>query len=152
MNSRTGFSPTAMNQLEEAGQWLKVNGEAIFETQPRPGDLWKEGADASFTEPQPENGGQPAATGDNVPIRFTRSKDGRAVFAICMQWPGPKLRLRTVRPKQDAKITLLGVNKSLTWHNDPAEGLVVDIPSAIQDEAKRPGKGAWAFRIEGEQA
>jgi alpha-L-fucosidase len=146
------FSPTAMIQLEEAGQWLKVNSEAIYETQPRPGDLWKEGADVSFTEPQPGNGEQPPASDDDVPIRFTSSKDGRAVYAICLQWPGQKLRLRTVRPNQSTMITLLGVNKPLKWRDDPAEGLVIDIPNALQDEAKRPGKVAWAFRVEGEKA
>jgi alpha-L-fucosidase len=146
------FSPTAMIQLEEAGQWLKVNSEAIYETQPRPGDLWKEGADVSFTEPQPGNGEQPPASDDDVPIRFTSSKDGRAVYAICLQWPGQKLGLRTVRPNQSTMITLLGVNKPLKWRDDPAEGLVIDIPNALQDEAKRPGKVAWAFRVEGEKA
>jgi alpha-L-fucosidase len=146
------FSPTATNQLEEVGRWLKVNGEAIYETRPRPGDLWKEGENVSFAEPRPENGEQPPVTGDNRPIRFTRSKDGRAAYAICLQWPGPKLRLRTVRASQSTKITLLGVNESLKWHDDTAEGLVIEIPSALQDEAKRPGKVAWAFRIEGEKA
>ena len=102
-------------------------------------------------KPWPENGERPSATGENGPIRFTRSKDGRAVYAICLQWPGPRLRLRTVRASQSTKITLLGVDESLKWHDDTAGGLVVEIPSALQDEAKRPCKVAWAFRIEGEK-
>jgi alpha-L-fucosidase len=141
-----------MNQLEEVGAWLKVNSEAIYETRPRPGDLWKEGEDVSFAESRPENGEQPPVTGENGPIRFTRSKDGRALYAICLQWPGPRLRLRTVRARQSTKITLLGVNESLKWHDDNAEGLVIEIPSALQEGAKRPCKVAWAFKIEGEKA
>ncbi|MFZ0761205.1 MAG: alpha-L-fucosidase [Candidatus Sulfotelmatobacter sp.] len=146
------FGPTAMNQLEEVGQWLKVNGEAIYETRPRPGDLWKEGEDVSFAEPPPENAVEPPATGENGPIRFTRSKDGRALYAICLQWPGSQLKLRTVRTRPSAKITMLGVNESLKWRGGNAEGLAIDIPSVLQDEAKRPCKVAWAFRIEGEKA
>ncbi|MGA2203899.1 MAG: alpha-L-fucosidase [Terriglobales bacterium] len=146
------FSPTAMDQLQEVGRWLKVNGEAIYETRPRPGDLWKEGEDVSFAEPRPDNGKQPPVNGENGPIRFTRSKDGRALYAICPQWPGPSLRLRTVRARQSTRITLLGVNEPLKWHEDNADGLVIEIPSALQDEAKRPCKVAWAFRIEGEKA
>jgi alpha-L-fucosidase len=146
------FSPTALNQLEEVGRWLKVNGEAIYQTQPRPGDLWKEGQDVSFVDPHPEGGQQTLLAGDNGPIRFTRSKDGRAVYAICMQWPGSELRLRTVQSSPRTKIALLGVKGSLKWHEDAAEGLVIEIPSALQDEANRPGKVAWAFKIEGEKA
>jgi alpha-L-fucosidase len=146
------FSPTAMNQLGEVGQWLKVNGEAIYETRPRPGDLWKEGEGGSFVEPRSENSEQPPVASENGPIRFTRSKDGRAVYAICLLWPGPKLRLRTVRARQSAKITMLGANESLKWHDDDADGLVIEIPSALQDEAKRPCKVAWTFRIEVETA
>ncbi len=146
------FSPTAMSQLEEVGQWLKVNGEAIYETRPRPGDLWKEGEDVSLAESRPENGEQPAVTSENGPIRFTRRKDERALYAICLQWPGPTLRLRTVGAAQSTKITLLGVNQSLKWHDDTSGGMVIETPSALQDEAKRPCKVAWTFRIEGEQA
>jgi hypothetical protein len=60
-----------MNQLEEVGLWLEVNGEAIYETRPRPGDLWKEGADVSFAAPRPEDVAQPPVTRENASIRLT---------------------------------------------------------------------------------
>ena len=50
------------------------------------------------------------------------------------------------------KIIQLGENPSLKWRADSAEGLVIEIPSALQDEAKRPYKVAWAFRIEDQHA
>jgi len=34
------FHPTAIKQLKEAGQWLRINGEGIYATRPRAGDLW----------------------------------------------------------------------------------------------------------------
>jgi alpha-L-fucosidase len=143
------FSSTATNQLEEAGLWLKVNSEAIYDTRPRSGDLWKEGVDATFTEPHPENS-EGVASREDAPIRFTRTKDGQVVYAICMQWPGTKLRLKTVRAKHGSQIALLGLKKPVKWQND-ADGLVIQIPDDVQEETRRPCKVAWAFRIE-EQA
>jgi alpha-L-fucosidase len=127
-----------------------VNREAIYDTRPRVGDLWKEGADVSFADPNTASGRQ-TATGENSPIRFTRTKDGREVYAICMQWPGSQLRLKTVRAKTGSKVTLLGENRPLKWRNE-ADALAIRIPDALQDEAQRPCKVAWCFRIESVQA
>jgi hypothetical protein len=113
--------------------------------------LWKEGTQVSFAEPSGQTGELLPAAGENVPIRFTRSKDGRLLYAICLQWPGTALKLQTIRMNKSAKITLLGVKQQLNWHDDHGGGLVIEIPSALQDEVKRPCKTAWAFKVEGEE-
>jgi hypothetical protein len=59
--------------------------------------------------------------------------------------------LKSVRAKAGSDINLLGANQPLEWRND-ADGLVIQIPGSLQDEAKRPCKVAWSFRIEGTQA
>jgi hypothetical protein len=53
--------------------------------------------------------------------------------------------------KKSAKVTLLGVKQQLNWHDSDGEELVIEIPSGMQDEVKRPCKTAWAFKIEGEE-
>jgi len=71
------FHPEAIRQMRVVGQWLRVNGEAIYGSRPREGALWSEGET----------------------IRYTRSKDGRFVYAACTEWPGMQVVLKTVRPK-----------------------------------------------------
>jgi alpha-L-fucosidase len=124
------FHPKVIETLQQTGAWLKLNGEAIYATQPRSGGLWKEGES----------------------VRFTSSKDGRFVYAICLQWPGSTLTLHTLHAKTGSKVTLLGVSEPVQWRNDQASGLHIEIPASLQDQSKRPCSLAYAFRIEPQDA
>ena len=119
------FHPTAIENLREAGAWLKVNGEAIYATRPRDGDLWHEG--------------------DHV--RYTQSKDGRSMYAITDEWPGDVLTLKTVRAKKGSTIELLGTTTPLEWTQDD-RGLSIRLPASLSDPVRRPSPIAWAFRIQ----
>jgi alpha-L-fucosidase len=119
------FHPAAKQQLREAGAWLRINGGGLYATRERRGDLWREGED----------------------IRFTRSKDGRTVWAFALSWPGRQLRLATVVPRNGAQIHLLGYAKPLGWKIDPAASLIIEIPAELQDESRRPCRFAWGFSI-----
>ena len=119
------FDPQVITAIKEAGAWMKVNGEAIYATRPRDGELWKEGDS----------------------IRYTRTKDKQTIFAISRGWPGQVLKLKTVEPVQGSKIYLLGWAKPLDWKFNKETGLEISLPKDLQDEAKRPCKIAWSFRI-----
>ena len=119
------FHPVAVEQLEEVGAWLGVNGEAIYATRERPGDLWKEGRS----------------------VRFTQAKDRGGLYAICLEWPGRRLALKSVQPRKDAPIRLLGHADSLSW-KQKGQGIEIRIPEALQDRDKRPCSYAWTFRLE----
>jgi len=119
------FDPRVIEAIKEAGAWLKINGEAIFATRPREGDLWKEG---------------------DV-IRFTSTKDKQTIYAISLGWPGQLLKLKTVEPKQSSEIYLLGWTKPLEWKYNKVTGLEISLPAELQDDSKRPCKMAWSFRI-----
>ncbi|MHC4075350.1 MAG: alpha-L-fucosidase C-terminal domain-containing protein, partial [Planctomycetota bacterium] len=114
--------------LNYTGDWLKVNGEAIYKSR-----AWTYDSE-----------------GEN--IRFTRSKDGKYVYAIATQWPGEKLRLKKVRSASESEIIMLGYkgasgSQPLKWSQDE-NGLVIDIPEELQDPERRPCVQAWVFRIQ----
>lgn len=114
------FPPETIQRLEYVGDWLNVNGEAIYKT--RTWNLFKEGDD----------------------LRFTRSKDGKYVYAIVLKWPGKNLTIRSLRAEEGTKITMLGVKSNLQWHQDK-DGLVIEIPARV--ESNKPCNQAYAFKI-----
>ncbi len=120
------FHPEAIRQMKGAGNWLKVNGEAIYATRPRRGTLWCEGET----------------------VRFTRSKDSRFIYAILTEWPGTRVVLTTVRPKAGSKVELLGSNTSLPWKFDSTRGAIITLPESLQQPNKRPCDFAWSLRFE----
>jgi len=119
------FHPTAIENLEEAGAWLKVNGEAIYATRSREGDLWHEGGN----------------------IRYTQTKDGRFVYAIALEWPGPLLTLEGVQPAAGSVVTMLGLAPPLVWTR-VGQRVSIRLPKALEDPARRPCGTAWVFRIQ----
>ncbi|MGA8594841.1 MAG: alpha-L-fucosidase [Bryobacteraceae bacterium] len=126
-DGRGKFHPEAVSQLKEGGRWLEVNGSAIYGTRPRADALWREG--------------------DNV--RFSRTKDNRFIYVFALNWPGQELAISTVRPKSGSQVRMLGFAQPLEWREDGNRGLVINLPSTLQDPTKRPCELAWAFQIEG---
>ncbi|MDR3267199.1 MAG: alpha-L-fucosidase, partial [Tannerella sp.] len=89
------FHPKAVEQLEEVGRWLKVNGKGIYETRLR--DVWKEGD-----------------------IWFTRSKDSKQVYAFVNKFPEKELIIQSVTPKKGSKVYLFWLQKSPEMDTDRA--------------------------------
>ena len=124
-NGNGEFHPEAITQLKETGKWLKVNGEGVYATRPRPDLLWQEGPD----------------------LRFTRSKDQRSIYCIALRWPGSELHLTSLQSKDVASVELLGYPNALEHRWDPVQGLVITIPPELREAAHRPCDYAWTFKI-----
>ena len=118
-----------VSRLKEIGEWLKVNGEAIYATRP---------ARVLFEDTQ---------LGRNV--WYTRSKDGKYNYAILMDWPkSDTIIMRNANPKWDKKVYMLGYDKPLEWIDSPSYGMAVKLPQQMKDPANRPCRHAWVIKYE----
>lgn len=123
-NGAGSFHPTAVDQLRGAGQWLKVNGEGIYGTRPRPGTAWAEGDS----------------------MRFTRSKDNNVIYCFVTQWPGRTLQITSIDSHRVRSVQMLGYG-NLNFRRDETRNVVITLPEELQDSAKRPGQFAWGFKL-----
>ena len=114
------FPKETIERLEYAGAWLRVNGEAIYDT--RPWNLFNEG--------------------DN--LRFTANSDGKHIYAIALKWPDRSLTIRSARAVAGSRITMLGTHQTLQWRQD-IDGLVIELPDALAQH--KPCEQAFVFKI-----
>lgn len=91
----------AVKVLESVGEWLKVNGEAIYGSH-----YWDNYKD-----------------GD---IRFTRK--GNVLYAIALEWPEEEIRLTTLAGKRVTKVEMLGLPDVIHW-TAAADALVIQPPA-----------------------
>jgi alpha-L-fucosidase len=116
-------------RLQSVGEWLRINGEAIYATRP-----WLL-----------------AKQGDK--LRFTQSKDRRFLYAIHQGWPQGEVTIDDLLLDKAATIRLLGTDRDLDWEHVPAHAgwgrggkLVIRVPEEFK--AALGAQPAIAFKIE----
>ncbi len=127
--------------LKGTGQWLAVNGEAIYETRP-----WVRFGEGPTTAMDSKANTSPYTAKD---IRYTASKDGETLYAIALGWPGKgPLLLNSVAVKPGGgKVSLLGYKKPVQFGLTEAGQPIIDVPDL--SESKRPCKHAYVFKLSG---
>jgi alpha-L-fucosidase len=130
--------------LKSIGDWLRVNGEAIYGTRPvEPGadrapyvphvEWWDD--DRDYAQIWDDLVDEIRADG---PIRLTQT--GNTVYVLYLGWPGDSLRVDDLTVRSGGAIEMLGVDSELDWEYD-GDALVVRTPD------ERPCDHAYAVRV-----
>jgi alpha-L-fucosidase len=140
-------------RLLEIGDWLKVNGEAIYGTRAAARQSqWSDGKrqDQQYGEfmvkyklmdqigQQPKNG--------NAVKQVFFTKKPAVLYAITVGWPGKQLVLRNVQAPANAKVEMLGVPGVLKIARKQ-DTLTITTPGLGPEQA--PCRYAFVFKISG---
>jgi alpha-L-fucosidase len=149
-----GRIPVIMEQrLIEIGDWLKVNGEAIYGTRFAGRDCqWSEGARAKQEYGEfmvkyslmDQIGMQPVQ-GKAVKQLFFTKKEG-AIYAITSGWLAPRVTIRNIKVPAKAEVTMLGVKGAMKAAVQ-GKDLVIEVPNLTPNEL--PCRFNYTFKIPG---
>lgn len=147
------FHPEAVRVLEQMGDWLALNGEAIYGTRPfltaAEGPTVVEDADYGL-----DKLGEQLKNGDAADVRsramtaedFRFTACGTVLYAIAMGWPEDGVfHIRTLQEgggcyKRACRVTMPGIDAPLEFRQDAA-GLHVKAPGM------RPCRHAYVLKI-----
>jgi len=99
------FDQRTQDDLRWVGEWLKVNGEAIYSTR--------------------------GMYLDDDNFKFTRSKDSKTIYAIHKGWKTGEIAINNLKSKTGTRIIMLGSNRDLEW-KQLENGVLITIPASMK--------------------
>jgi alpha-L-fucosidase len=140
------LEPDMLKTLDEIAAWTSVNGEGIYGT--RPWAVYGEGP-STTAQTKGQFGGLrdvPDKAYTPEDFRFTRSKDGKRLYAFCLGKPGGETRIASLgrnsrlAEKAVASVQLIAGKHKLDW-TQQADALVIKIPDNL------PASPATGFTV-----
>ncbi|XP_043573744.1 tissue alpha-L-fucosidase-like [Chiloscyllium plagiosum] len=122
--TKDGTIPVIFQErLEGLGQWLSVNGEAIYASKP-----WRV---------QKEN---------STAVWYTSK--GSSIYAMFIKWPTDNtLKLESPISSSSTKVIMLGVPAPLKWKASSPKGILVFLSSVSMFAL--PSEDGWTVKLEG---
>ena len=112
------LDPVAYQRLHDIGKWMKINGEAIYNTR-------------MFT-----------VYGEGEDTRFTRSKDGKTRYIFLFNFPIIQVTLKKIPFMKDDKVQLLGTDRRINW-KQTVDGVDITIPAALRSASQH----VWVLKV-----
>ncbi|HEY2121937.1 MAG TPA: alpha-L-fucosidase [Candidatus Acidoferrum sp.] len=101
-----------MERLRDLGDWLRINGDAIYATHP-----WQRAE---------------GITAEGIPVRFTQKNS--TLYAILLGVPkSSTIILKSISPKSGSHLYLLGHNEPLAW-SQQAGDIKITIPPSLTNK------------------
>ncbi|XP_046581904.1 alpha-L-fucosidase-like [Haliotis rubra] len=121
------ITPIFEERLRQIGQWLNVNGDAIYATRP-----WTTQNDTATP---------------SVWYTSKKSATGISVYAIALSWPkGDNLELAAPQAGPATKVALLGYPGYFDFKAGATSGMTIMIPGIPPN--RLPCQWAWVFRLD----
>lgn len=145
-----GTIPVIMEQrLKEIGDWLKVNGDAIYGTKPwkntrqwTSGEVPKIEYNKEYSSAYDVNKLIESPSGGKAAIEAFFTTKGNDVYAILPRWSGKTLVIKDLNAAKS--VSLLGSSTQLKSKRGK-EGLTIDLPDLPENLRAQP---AWVLKIE----
>lgn len=129
------LEPDVLNILDGIGNWIKVNGNAIYGS--RPWKIYGEGPSTEGNQEKGQFGGvKDTRAYQSTDIRFT-TKDG-VLYVFCMKAPVDNIEIKSLGKlskysnKEIASISMLGSKEKIQWKQGDGS-LAINKPAVLPD-------------------